>query len=194
MNNFPIYNITLEGESNGVFAVSLVDRPAVDSMFLTLSEQETIQLMKTDEEQHIVYGCILRADYPIYRHNEQFGDHYIIFSKETIKQIAERFMKDQNGQNVDLNHDFKYIDNVYLTQLFVKDIKAGINPVGFEDIADGSLFGQYKIEDEKVWEDIKLGKFKGFSIEGNFQQELMMNKEEKKDSFNDWIENIIRQK
>jgi len=39
---------------------------------------------------------------------------------------------------------------------------------GFEDVKDGSWFGSFKVENEDVWELVKEGKLKGFSVEGVF--------------------------
>ena len=50
----------------------------------------------------------------------------------------------------------------------IKDVDKGINPVGFDDIENGSLFGKYRVLNDEVWADVKAGKFKGFSIEGYF--------------------------
>lgn len=194
MNNLlPIYNITLESDKAGIYAVSLVDQPAVDSLFMSFDKDAVQVLLKADDEQHIVYGCILRADYPIYRDNSTYGQHYIMFGKDVIKTLAEKFMKEQKGQSVDINHDFNYIDGVYLTQLFIKDSANGINPTGFEDIADGSLFGTYKIEDESVWNDVKAGKLNGFSIEGLLTQEIMMSKQAEQDVDEDELESFLNE-
>ena len=45
------------------------------------------------------------ADELIYRNNEKFGEHYVKFSAETIKQIAIKFAKKKYNQNVNLMHD-----------------------------------------------------------------------------------------
>ena len=66
--------------------------------------------------------------------------------------------------NVNLNHD-KETKGVYLIQSFIKDTEKGINPVGFEDVSDGSWFCAYKVNNEEVWKEIKEGKFNGFSVE-----------------------------
>ena len=39
---------------------------------------------------------------------------------------------------------------------------------GFEDVPDGSWFGSFKVDNEEVWQMIKDGKVKGFSVEGLF--------------------------
>ena len=65
---------------------------------------------------------------------------------------------------------FIYDSKVFLKleELFIKDVDKGINPVGFEDIEHGSLFGKYRVLNDEVWADVKAGKFKGFSLEGYF--------------------------
>ena len=39
---------------------------------------------------------------------------------------------------------------------------------GYEDVKDGSWFGSFKVENDDVWELVKEGKVKGFSVEGIF--------------------------
>ena len=41
-------------------------------------------------------------------------------------------------------------------------------PKGYEDVADGSWFVSYLIDNEDVWQRVKSGEFKGFSVEGVF--------------------------
>jgi hypothetical protein len=40
---------------------------------------------------------------------------------------------------------------------------------GFDDVPDGSWFGSFKVNNDEVWQMIKDGKVKGFSVEGLFQ-------------------------
>jgi hypothetical protein len=50
---------------------------------------------------------------------------------------------------------------------------------GFEDVKEGSWFGSFKVENEEVWNMIKDGKVKGFSVEGIFNYSKPISKEEK---------------
>jgi hypothetical protein len=161
MNRLPIFNIVL-GDAEGIQVMSLVDYPAVESNFLAFSEQHKINFSVNDEE-HIVFGVALRADYPIYRF-DRMGEYYVVFTKDVIKQLYEKFLTENLMNNVNLNHD-KETKGVYLIQSFLKDTEKGINPVGFEDVADGSWFCAYKVNNEEVWNEIKQGKFNGFSVE-----------------------------
>jgi len=62
---------------------------------------------------------------------------------------------------------------------FITDQSRGIQPMkGFEDAPDGSWFGSFKVDNEGVWNDVKEGKFKGFSVEGLFTYKTKPTKEQ----------------
>jgi hypothetical protein len=61
------------------------------------------------------------------------------------------------------------VEGVTMFESWIVDEKRGIKPMkGFEDVKDGSWFGSFKVENEDVWELVKEGKLKGFSVEGVF--------------------------
>lgn len=132
------------------------------------------------EEERIISGPLMLADQLIYRNNEQFGEHYVKFSRETIKAISIKFSKRKYQQNVNIMHDAnKSVDGVTMFESFIVDKKRGIMPmVGFEDVADGSWFGSFYVENPKVWDAIKAGGLKGFSVEGLFDYESTLSPEE----------------
>lgn len=165
MNKLPIYNVVLQN-AEGIKKMSLVEYPAVEDNFLKFNEEQQLQF-SINEDQRIVFGVALRANYPIYRCSPNLGEYYVVFSKETIIDLYEKFMIDQNFNKVNLNHN-NDTEGVYLIQSFIKNTSSGINPIEFEHIEDGSWFCAYKIENEQVWEDVKSGKFNGFSVEGYF--------------------------
>lgn len=163
MINIPFYNIILNDEE-GLTAMSLVYSPAVETNFLAFEKEKQEMKFSINEDEHIVLGCALRADYPIYRYSQQIGEYYVVFSKEVIKKLYQKFFKDNLFNNLNLEHD-KFTNGAYLIQSFVKDSNKGISPVGFEDVAEGSWFCAYKVTDENVWQDIIQGKLNGFSVE-----------------------------
>ena len=60
------------------------------------------------------------------------------------------------------------VDGVYMFESFIINSQRMPAPEGFEDLPDGSWFGSYKVDNEAVWNEIKAGTFKGFSVEGMF--------------------------
>ena len=154
----------------GVFVVSLVECPAIGSVFFPFGE-EKINLSILDAPQRKVIGCVLRADYPILRIDGEGKYYNIVFDKETIYKLTQHFVKYNNTGNVSVLHNGKPVGGVELTQLFIKDKSKGIDPVGFEEVSDGSLFAEYKILNEEAWKGICNGVYRGFSIEGVFEVE-----------------------
>lgn len=187
MNKLPIYRIQL-GDAEGIKIMSLVESPAVEIDFLKFAEQTPLQF-SIDEEERIVFGCALRADFPIYRISPRIGEYYVVFERETIKQLFEKFLIEGRVSEVNLEHEVK-TGGVHLIESFIKDKDKGINPKGFEDIADGSWFTSYKILNDEVWEKVKSGELKGFSVEGFFELE-----EEKiqKDEIESLIDELLKE-
>lgn len=181
----PIYDIIL-GNADGVQIMSLVEYPAVESDFLAFEKQEPMKFM-FDDEQHIVFGCALRANYPIYRFDNRRGEYYVRFSPETIKDLYEKFMIEKRVDTVNLDHN-TMIEGVHLIQSFIKDTEKGIDPIGFEDVSNGSWFTAYKILNDEVWDRVKAGEFRGFSVEGYFELE---EPDEPKDAIEELIDEIL---
>ena len=168
-HGIPVYSALIDSEDTGMIRISLVDLPAVESDFLAFDEQKAAQLFSVqDEEKRLVRGVVMRADFPIYRESPTLGAYYVVYTKGTIREMAEKYLADSRQNNVDLMHDGKEVDGVQMVQYFIKDTAAGINPEGFENIADGSLFAEFHVLRDDIWEDIKAGVFKGFSLEGVF--------------------------
>ena len=153
-----------------MFKISLVDEPAVMSNFLAFDKaRKPLMYAIANEEKRIVRGVVMRADFPIYRYDESFGEYYIIYKADTIRQMAEKYLLESRQNDVNLMHEADSdVDGVQMVQYFIKDTNAGVNPTGFEEIADGSLFAEFHIVNDDVWNQVKDGTFKGYSLEGVF--------------------------
>ena len=121
------------------------------------------------EEERIISGPLMLADTPIYR-NDDNGEYYVVFTKETIKKIAQRFFKKGYQSNVNLMHEQGNLtEGMTMFESWIKDDKRGIKAMkGFEDVPDGSWFGSFKVDNDEVWQMVKDGKVRGFSVEGQF--------------------------
>jgi len=189
----PIYIAEITDDIEGISAISLVDSPAVESDFLKFSKDKIKLNFKIEnEEKRLVTGVVMRCDYPIYRIGVSGYEYYIIFNKETIIKMTEKMLKDNTFNNINLEHnDKRFVEGVNLRELFIKDTDKGINPKGFEDITNGSLFATYHVTNDEIWDEIKNGTFNGFSLEGLFT----VNEQKPQDIYNinnyDELENIL---
>ena len=189
MDKLPLYKMfiadDIEGEEEVDF-VALVESPAIQRNFLAFAEHSEDEVTNKltfavqDEDQRIVSGPLMIADLPIYRKDEE-GEYYVMFTGEQIKKIVQRFFKKGYQAKVNIEHG-KKADGVYMFESYIIDRDRGVNPpTGFEDVADGSWFGSFKVENEKLWGEVKAGTFKGFSVEGLFRYEkagMILQKEE----------------
>lgn len=191
-NNLPIYEGRVEDEEAGMFCISLVDSPATESNFMFFGKDKELQTYAIqNEEQHIIFGLVMAADLPIYRVGPSGYEYYIVYHADTLRLMAEKYLKNGFSSNVDLNHDGTPVEGVDMVQLFVKDTEKGINPKGFEEYADGSLFAEFKVHNEEIWSAVKDGTFKGFSMAGLFEvKEVFENQKDKKDKIMTKIERV----
>ena len=179
--NVPIYSAIVTDDGLGMEKISLVDDPAMESDFKYFenAEKEEFKFSVQNEEQRHIFGVVIRADHPVFRISAEGFPYYITFSKETIKTIVQKYFREGRQNNFNLMHTpGTDVDSVEMLQFFIKDTEKGIDPKGFEDIEDGSLFGEFKVMDDGIWNDIKEGKFKGFSMEIFYDIEIPLEEEE----------------
>lgn len=173
MDKLPVYDATIERNDydTGMFRISLVKYPATETDWLCFSKNEPFKkvLYFNDGEEQCVRSVVMLADTAIYRRDWDGYEYYIRFSKDTLKLMAEKFlaMGYPNSFNTEHNPD-TFVPGMYMRELFIKDVENGINPKGFENVPDGSLFATAKVTDSEVWEKIKNGTWSGFSLEGVF--------------------------
>ena len=168
IGGIPVYNAVVSDEDTGMFKISLVDDPAVMSNFQAFDERRrTLLYAVQDEEKRLVRGCIMRADFPIYRRDNEMGEYYVIYKAEEIRKMAEKYLLEGRQNDVNLMHrDDSDVDGVQMVQYFIKG--DGVSVDGFDECADGSLFGEFHITNDDVWAEILAGTYKGFSLEGVF--------------------------
>ena len=156
----------VNADESDVFAISVVDAPAVESEFIALAKEKETLYFK-DEEKHMLYGCALRTDFPMYRNSEKYGEYYIEFSKESVEKMARRFMKAGYQNNWTEGHQ-KEAEGLTVVESWIKTdpYKDKSTALGFgEECAVGSWFVGCYVDSNDIWEKVKNGSYKGFSVE-----------------------------
>ena len=186
-----VFYINIDDELTGINAISLVESPAVEKDFLCFSkEKETVKL-NFDNAKRVISGVVCLADTPIYRYSEGYGEYYVVFSKETIQKMVEKFAKMDLFKSVNLQHDdTKFVDGIYMFESYIINKERGINPVEFSDIPDGSWIASYKVENDELWDEIINGnKLNGFSLQGLFfLEEKLSDQKPVEETFDEWLE------
>ena len=148
------------------------DNEQASAICYSMYQEKSTKMQKfaiQDEEKRIVSGVAMIADMPIYRRDAIRGEYYVVFDKESIFKIAKKWARSNKYQAVNEHHETPIIEGVSLFESYLVDRERGVMPPkGYEDVADGSWFVSYLIDNDEVWAKVKSGEFKGFSVEGVF--------------------------
>jgi len=168
-----LYELQIEEDGvDEVFAISLVEAPAIESDFIYFDKQ-TIQFAKVDTEQRMLIGPILIPDKQILRMDGEGQPYHVFFTKDTVKKLAQNYLMKKYTDKATLEHEGK-IKGVHLVESWIKDNKLDKSNGYGLNLPQGSWVGMFKITDDKIWNEyVKDGKVKGFSIEGLFSHKLI---------------------
>ena len=172
LRDLPLYTANISEDYDGIYAVSLVDFPATETEWVCFEKIQEQKYSIQDEDQHLLTGPIMLCQTPIYRRTPDGYEFNIIYTKETIKVMAEKMLSDMSHNNIDIQHDGEILDKgkVSLVELYIVDKEKGIDPK-FIDVPDYSLMATYKVHDDSLWQECKNGKLHGFSLAGYFSIE-----------------------
>ena len=156
-------------EEHGVFAISLVEEPAMEDEFVLFSRDEDMKFSKVDEEQQLIMGLIMEPNKKIFRKGS--GGYDVYADVETISQISQLYMKNGYQNDITISHDKKVDKGVTIVESWiVLDSQKDKSVLFGKEYKVGSWVGILKVEDKDIWEEYKNSdEIKGFSIEGNFQ-------------------------
>ena len=192
-NNLPLFELVVPEEEMGVYAISLVDKPATETQWLAFSEEIKFSL---DSDKQIISAPLMLANTPIYRKDKMNGEHYIVFTQATLERMAINFFKNNVREFNEMHNSAFGIDNATVVESWLKTSENDKSvALGFKDAPVGSWFISVFIDDKQYWEEnIKSGKFKGFSLEGFFEkvqlsaEEPIVNETEKE--LNDFVNKL----
>lgn len=175
VQEIPIYDITLDGDSLGLTAISLVDSPAIMENWVAFSKQQMIWMSNAEKRE--VIAPLLIPDQLILRRAEDGSLYYIRWRRETILQAAEMYIANGWFNNFTYMHptfynkDMKYEDalekDIYMLRLWTIEDAANDDAntkYGFH-LPEGTLMCHFKVHNRKLWQKIKNKEVMGCSIE-----------------------------
>lgn len=172
-----------EEDGDLVDVVSLVDSPAIEIDFLKFNDEKKKSLFQaSNDEKRIVVGPAMIPSKYIYRY-DSFADeeYYGYFSEATIEKAMEIFMKNGSTKSTNLNHNSQFFDGISVIESWIvadeNNDKAYALGYDKNDVPKGSWMMTFKVDNEEVWNAVKNGTYKGFSIEALLSQVVKMRKE-----------------
>jgi hypothetical protein len=173
MEKIEVFELVIDtDDESGVTSIALVDYPATESNWMAFNKQVEHKFEIADEEKRTIEGYFMVADLLIPRIDDEGKKFFVKFSAKTIEAIREKQSKQGLTNNFNLMHDPNQIaDGVFMLDNLIIDNERGkVAPKEFEKVPNGSLWGSAKVDNDVIWEQIKAGEFRGFSVEGMFKQ------------------------
>ena len=161
-----VYKLTKPKDYKGLFAESLVEDPAIQSNLMAF-DSEKDDFIFSDEEQRIIYAPALIPNKLIFRKDIKGEPAYVYFDAETIKELVIDQARNPIKPIININHSKDAIEGVHIFESWLvleKEVDKSFK-MGF-DVSNGTLMRGYKVDNDAIWQDIKLGNLKGLSIEG----------------------------
>jgi len=160
--------IDVEDSEMGLKTVSLVSDPAIQINWIKFNKQSEIKLAIQNEDKRIIFTPVLIPNQLIYRNiaGEEFN---LMFDKETIELVEQKWVKDNLSSAVDIEHSSKLIEGVTFFESVLLNNERFATAKGFEGLPEGTWFLTGKVESDEVWTKIKSGEVNGVSIDGLFK-------------------------
>jgi hypothetical protein len=160
--------IDVEDSEMGLKTVSLVSDPAIQINWIKFNKQSEVKLAIQNEDKRIIFTPVLIPNQLIYRNiaGEEFN---LMFDKETIELVEQKWVKDNLSSAVDIEHSSKLIEGVTFFESVLLNNERFATAKGFEGLPEGTWFLTGKVESDDVWTKIKSGEVNGVSIDGLFK-------------------------
>jgi hypothetical protein len=184
-----------QDEETGVYAISVVEDPAIELDFITLNKtdkkKEAIELAAVKGKKNILMGAILVPNKAIYRVDEETGQEFsVFFSKDTIRKIGETFMKRGHQNDTTEEHLLNLKDNTLVEAWFKEDEVHDKSALYGIEAPVGAWMGSMKVTDD-IYKKAQEGQLKGFSIEGDFVDRLHASAMKKKTNTIEELKTIL---
>ena len=158
------YKVGIDSETE---AISMVTEPAIESDFVFFSkDKDIVKEAFSSDEKHMVYGAVLRPDFPIYRYDGE-NEYYLEFTSESIERMARDYMMNYRQGNVTIQHE-EYANEVFMVESWIKQdmdkdksVSVGLD----KSLPIGTWFCGFYVNNNDVWERIRSKELKGFSVE-----------------------------
>ena len=158
-----------DSEELTIDAISLVTSPAIMENFVFFGkENNNLTLAKVDEEKRMLVSPALIPNKQIFRYDPNTdSNYYVYFSKETVRQASELYLKHNNHHKATYQHEDR-VSGVLTVESWIKEGEQDKSKLFGFNLPDGTWFVKMKIENDEMWNKIKDGELKGLSIEGYF--------------------------
>ena len=183
MIKLPRYEISIEsldGEELGMTAIAYTSNPAIVTKGLYFNEIKK-ELFFVNELKMRVAAPAMIPDLPIYRKDDEMGEYEVVFTKDVIEQLRERFMLNKGKEIFNLDHNSDLVSPSFILDSWITgepETDPSFTKYGVL-VPEGTWFVVSQFTDEEYFKREIIGKDRiGYSIEGMLNLKFnMMEKE-----------------
>tara|TARA_R100001443_G_scaffold92457_1_gene99122 strand:+ start:91 stop:1041 length:951 start_codon:yes stop_codon:yes gene_type:complete len=175
MKNTKIVELVIQDDNQelAIDAISLVSAPAIEEDFVFFGkEKNNLTLAKVDEEKRMLVSPALIPNKQIFRYDPNTdSDYYVYFSKDTVRQASELYLKHNNHHKATYQHQDR-VSGVLTVESWIKEGDQDKSKMYGYDLPNGTWFVKMRIDNDELWNKIKEGELRGLSIEGYFVDKM----------------------
>ena len=173
-------------DDSEIYAISLVEEPAIEVDYVAFDKDKEDKpnlkfIEDKQNEKYMILGPALVPNKNIYR-NYDGDEFYVSFSAECIEKLSHNFVKNCYGAGCFTKDHNGFCEGCYLAESWIKTSENDKSvDYGF-DCPIGTWFVAAKIDSIDLWDSIKKGERKGFSIESWVDLEEIIENKDKKEN------------
>ena len=135
---------------------------------------EVGELPDYESAQRRLVGPVMIPNRLIKRYDKDSDEEYwVYFSEETIKELAEKFMKNGMIHSSNIEHDGIPVDGVSMVETWlIEDNTNDKSNLYGKKYPKGTWMAAYSIDNKDIWKKVQSKEIKGFSVEGWFGEKF----------------------
>jgi hypothetical protein len=161
-----LFELTIEDFEDEVFAISLVNMPAIEALGTYFHKDEVF--FAEMKEEGLFMAPILIPNKKILRVDGAGVPYEVFFTPETIKKLAQNYLEKKYQDQVTEEHKSD-VDGVVMVESWIKEsVESDKSKLYGLNVPAGSWIGTFKIANEELREKFRNGELRAVSIEGMF--------------------------
>ncbi len=144
-------------------------------------------------DQQILAGPFMVPDKMIYRNDDQ-GEYMVYVTKETIRQISNKFNRASNNKALNIDHEKRMVPGFIMENWIIESEEFDKSRMYGYNLPIGTWFGLVKIDDKQFWEsEVRENGKQSFSIEGFLDMVLRNEDKMSKFSMDEFIDSLTEE-
>lgn len=168
-----LFELIIQDETeDGIFAISMVDDPAIQA-WGTYFNKEEVRFAELETEENLFMAPILIPNREILRMDGEGNPYNVVIKPQTVKRLSQMYLEKKYQDQVTVEHQSK-VEGITLIESWIKESNTKDKSLLYNLNAPvGTWFGTFKIDNPEMREKFRKGEVSAVSIEGIFEHKLL---------------------